>query len=577
LSGLEFEDAMPRLTVTRSETDRGHSALAITTGRDLSGSIAELAEELLSQAEPSIPSATRALQQLRRRAGATDALLWALERGTARRLLSASRQDGTAPVVDLSAGEAAIDRVRTMGTLVSRYGDASGLEGLVPPGLRSFVAAGATSRGALVGVLVLGWANGMPKWNGRNLRDARVAAGLLAAVAWGPDGTHADAGIAGTAPDAASDRAPDRSARRVEPLEHGHRQELFQRLADALALPLCMLAADGRLLFANQRWAADAGARQGDQARGTRKWTEAFHPADRRRAQAVFRAAMSRGEGFQIELRLNADGSPFRWAACTGSPVHGPDGRLEALVVLAVDITARRAEASLIAAQEHERSRIARDLHDDFGQRLAVLASKLELAARAAGSPRRVAAALGDARRNVQDLATSVHNLSHELHPAKLRLLGLGPTLHALCRTLSADHGVPIACDYHGISVDVPEEPALCAFRLAQEALHNAVKHSKAHHIAVTVDEAAPSLIVRIVDDGVGFDPMVSQTAGIGLMTMRERVELLGGRLAIESAEGRGTTIEAEIPLAEGRATAAGESERTRSSGPYPVTVHRRP
>jgi signal transduction histidine kinase len=122
-------------------------------------------------------------------------------------------------------------------------------------------------------------------------------------------------------------------------------------------------------------------------------------------------------------------------------------------------------------------------------------------------------------------------------------------TLETLCRNVSSDNGVPIRFDRHAIPRDVPEDSALCLFRVAQEALQNAVKHSGAHGIDVTVTATPSHLTLQIIDDGGGFDPLASPSAGLGLLTMRERVELTGGRLRIDTSNGRGTVIEAMVPL----------------------------
>jgi signal transduction histidine kinase len=206
--------------------------------------------------------------------------------------------------------------------------------------------------------------------------------------------------------------------------------------------------------------------------------------------------------------------------------------------------------AKLVAAQEAERSRIARELHDDFGQQLALLASRLDAVGRSHKLSRNLMlTGLAEARKGLQDLAKSVHNLSHELHPGKLKLLGLGPTLDGLCRNISTESGVHVRFESMGLSADVPEDSALCIFRVAQEALQNAVKHSAARNIEARVVATPSGLTLRINDDGTGFDSTRPRPEGLGLLTMRERVELMGGKLTIETGHGNGTTIEAWVPL----------------------------
>jgi signal transduction histidine kinase len=138
--------------------------------------------------------------------------------------------------------------------------------------------------------------------------------------------------------------------------------------------------------------------------------------------------------------------------------------------------------------------------------------------------------------------------VSHRLHPAKLKLLGLLPTLDALCRDVSKESSVQVGFHAGPMPPGVGETTALCLFRVAQEALQNAVKHSHARRVDVHLASTPSHLILRVTDDGDGFDPLASRSAGIGLVTMRERVELAGGRLRIDSAPARGTTVEVTIP-----------------------------
>jgi signal transduction histidine kinase len=237
----------------------------------------------------------------------------------------------------------------------------------------------------------------------------------------------------------------------------------------------------------------------------------------------------------------------------TATPLRGAGGVVIAHTVVDRDATERCAAewalrdvaSKLVAAQETERSRIGRELHDDLGQRAALLAVKLE---QLSGNTRMPAAKLragvADAERMLHELAVSIHELSYQLHPAKLRLLGLVATLEALCR----DSGARVSFSAHNIPAHVPEQTALCVFRVTQEALQNAVKHSGAEDIHVQLRGTGSHLTLRVSDTGSGFDPRADR-AGIGLVTMHERVELSGGSLKIEAARSTGTTIEATIPL----------------------------
>jgi signal transduction histidine kinase len=223
------------------------------------------------------------------------------------------------------------------------------------------------------------------------------------------------------------------------------------------------------------------------------------------------------------------------------------------------DISAkRRAEsaageitAKLVAAQEEERTRIARELHDDLGQQLALMAAQLDASDRV--RPRSLGQlrhGLSVARRTLQDIALTVHALSHRLHPGKLKVLGLLQTLQSLCRDVSRESKVAVGFEAREVPPGIPDDTALCLFRVAQEALQNAVKHSGARSVSMRLTRVARKLVLRVADDGKGFDMLASHQAGLGLLTMRERVELCGGSLTIETVTGHGTAIEATVPLA---------------------------
>ena len=202
----------------------------------------------------------------------------------------------------------------------------------------------------------------------------------------------------------------------------------------------------------------------------------------------------------------------------------------------------------LIAAQEVERARIARELHDDLSQQLALLSMEIDqLASEAEGADgvRRHARA---AAIRAGDIATGVHNLSHELHPSRLKMLGLRSALQGLCREMSSAHDLHIGFESGPIPDPIPYEAALCLFRVAQEALRNVVKHSAARDAYVRLGHANGMLKLRIADSGRGFSSGARRD-GLGLVSMRERVNFLGGQIAVQSNAGSGTRIDIRVPL----------------------------
>jgi PAS domain S-box-containing protein len=349
----------------------------------------------------------------------------------------------------------------------------------------------------------------------------------------------------------------------------------FQRLADTVPVPIWIVTPEGKLLYGNGRWAEACGGaiREGSE------WTDAFHPDDRDRAVLEFHSGVTQAARIELELRLRTVDGTYCWTVCSAVPRFLPDGRIESYVGVCWDASAkRRAESNLaqiagklVAAQEAERSRIARELHDDVGQQVAVLTSRLASLAKAGKRSKQM---LQEAYSTAQDIATAIHTLSHQLHPAKLRLLGLKRTMEALCRDESRGTGIEVTFTSRDVPRHVPEETALTLFRVAQEALHNALKHSGATAIEVELRASPVELTLLVTDNGTGMDPLAPRSTGLGLLTMRERVELAGGALAVMRARPRGTTVRASVPVSQG--TVSVFPSQSDGAAPVPVAVRAR-
>lgn len=215
----------------------------------------------------------------------------------------------------------------------------------------------------------------------------------------------------------------------------------------------------------------------------------------------------------------------------------------------------RRAEAEfrdvsrrLVAAQEDERARLARELHDDISQRLAravIDAGRIE-----AGAPG--AASIGEVRRGLVRLSEDVHVLAYSLHPSLLEDLGLEEAIRAECDRLSADAGIPVSLVVEGLVRDVSRPAARCVYRVVQETLRNVARHAAAANVDVRLRGASGGIELTVRDDGVGFNPSAAkERRTLGLVSMRERVRMAGGRFAIHTAPGDGTKVSAWIPAAE--------------------------
>jgi signal transduction histidine kinase len=216
------------------------------------------------------------------------------------------------------------------------------------------------------------------------------------------------------------------------------------------------------------------------------------------------------------------------------------------------ETTARESLQSLIAAQERELSNIARELHDDICQRLAMLSLRIEKTAKAwAAGQRQVGEQLEQIWHQCSVLTGDVQALSHELHPSLLENLGLVTAVRSVCRGVSEQRGIEVEFTEKSIPASLPRDVSLSLFRVVQEALYNAVRHSGEKHFEVHLQAGANEIELEVRDRGVGFDPASMKNGkGLGLVSMTERIELLDGRITIDSKPSLGTTVRASVPLA---------------------------
>jgi signal transduction histidine kinase len=228
------------------------------------------------------------------------------------------------------------------------------------------------------------------------------------------------------------------------------------------------------------------------------------------------------------------------------------------MVGMVADITERkRAEEALagvsgklITAQEHERTRIARELHDDIGQRLALLANELQQFREHSPNLPEVRKRVEELEKQTCEIASDIQSLSHELHSSKLEYLGMVPAMRSFCNEFSKQQKLEINFKNHDLPSTLPPDMSLCFFRVLQEALHNSAKYSGARHIDVELWATPSDVRLTISDSGAGFDLKVAKDGrGLGLISMEERLKIVGGELLIESQPKRGTTIHARVPL----------------------------
>ncbi len=284
--------------------------------------------------------------------------------------------------------------------------------------------------------------------------------------------------------------------------------------------------------------AIDGITKSGDPEPGTGEGTDKIHHLEE-----------VRGRSSEPHSRRKADGSRIRQVLAQVNRLVKEQQELrreKTRLESALDKMGNR----LIDSIEQERGRIARELHDDLCQRLALLAIGLEQLAQTEDLPQtEIGSQIRLLWKDTADICSDAGRLSRELHSCKLEQLGLVPAVRSLCADLSKRHGIAIEFGSRGIPQAVPGESALCLFRIAQGALGNVVTHSKAHAARVELHWDSENLRLRIRDNGVGFDPAsVGGKGRLGLISMRERARIVGGKISIRSRLSHGTAIEVRIP-----------------------------
>ena len=284
------------------------------------------------------------------------------------------------------------------------------------------------------------------------------------------------------------------------------------------------------------------------------------HRDDRASVGQAIRGALEGDGQYETEYRVMMPDTTVRWIAGRGRIEFDQNGKPRQLRAISIDITERRRgedeardlNGLLITAHEDERGRLARALHDDVTQRLALLA--IDVGRREKGLGDTVAGqAMRSIRHDLVQLSEDVHALSYALHPAILEDLGLIEALKAECARFGGVEGVPTSFRATG-DIDEPTQAvSLCLYRVAQEALRNVARHSGASSVEVKVRVVGGSIELAVQDNGVGFDPVRKQARpSLGLAGMRQRLSLVEGELLIDSAPGGGTSIVARAPLKRG-------------------------
>jgi PAS domain S-box-containing protein len=335
-------------------------------------------------------------------------------------------------------------------------------------------------------------------------------------------------------------------------------EDRFRDIVDKAPAMIWVAGPDRLRSHFNKRWLDFTG--RPVQSELQNGWRESIHPDDLQSCLDIFSRSFDCRQEFKIKYRLRRYDGEYRWVCDSGIPWFEADGTFAGYIGSCFDITdyklaeetLARAIGRFLDAQEQERMRIARELHDDIGSSLAILGIDLS----GAGEPASDSSAgkhqdVQTICQKVQEIGLRVSRLSNRMHPPMLKYFGLAKAIEVECREFSELCPIRVSCSCNSVPPKLNAVVALSFFRVLQEALHNSGKHSHATSITVNLIASSTELSLTVSDDGAGF--CVEQTnlaTGLGLIGMRERMRLIGGEFEIWSQPGQGTKITCRAPLA---------------------------
>ena len=334
-------------------------------------------------------------------------------------------------------------------------------------------------------------------------------------------------------------------------------EQRFRVMADTTPSLVWMCDERGRITYLNDRRVAFTGP---DTKKGYGdNWITYVHPDDVERMLGTLFEALKVKQPFSQEYRLRRSDGVYRWMFDVASPRMNGDGTFGGFIGSSIDTTDQKlaqlalekVAGQLIEAQEKERSRIARDLHDDICQRLALLSMEIDQADRTSnGSSAATQDGLQNIKEHCSEIASDVQSLSHHLHSSKLDYLGIVAAIRSLCTEFSRQHKVNIYFNEKDVPKHLPKDISLCLFRIAREGLQNAVKYSGTNQFSVALWAIEEEVQLVVKDAGAGFDvEEAKKQRGIGLLSMQERIHLVHGRFSVDSKPGMGTRIFAAVPF----------------------------
>lgn len=334
-------------------------------------------------------------------------------------------------------------------------------------------------------------------------------------------------------------------------------EKRFRLVANTAPVMIWMSGPDKLCSYFNQPWLKFTG-RTLEEELG-KGWSQGVHPDDLDRCWKTYTESFDKRKPFEIQYRLRQFDGEYRWVSDIGVPRFNADGSFAGYIGSCIDVTDHKLAQEtlaglgrkLIEAHEEERTWIARELHDDINQRIALISVELQqwdqhLYDSGANGHEFVQAI----RERLVDLGKDVQSLSHHLHSSKLELLGLVAAARSFCKEFAAQHKVEIDFTHKDVPGNMPKELSLCLYRVLQEALQNALKHSGVRYFTVDLHGRPGEIQMEVCDMGVGFvQHGTGNHQGLGLISMRERLQIVKGELSIKSEAGGGTTIRALAPI----------------------------
>ena len=363
----------------------------------------------------------------------------------------------------------------------------------------------------------------------------------------------------------------DITERKLAEEQRRQSEERFRLMADSVPVLIWMSGTDKLCTWFNRPWLEFVG-RPMEKELGD-GWAENVHPDDLNDCLRVYTESFDARRPFVMDYRLRRHDGEYRWVSDRGIPLFDRVGVFTGYIGSCIDITDRKQTETalqatttslqesqdslralsghLLTAQEETTQHIARELHDAFGQKLALLnlrASEIETLLPT--QPHLAAEKLHTCREQIGVLAQEIQEFARQLHPSVLRELGLEVALRAECDAYAQRTGTTVKFSGENISETLPEDIGLCVYRVAQESLHNVWRHAESNRVVVTLRATKGEIELIVEDFGKGFDlESTKGKGGLGLISMQERVRLAGGSLAITTKAGDGTRVHIRIPL----------------------------